>query len=86
MANEGIVDSGLLARAPRQTADDRLVVLVGGIATAAPEMTLHEIATQLETMRERTHCGGTRWHPSSVRNLLSRARQIGVALPIDATR
>jgi hypothetical protein len=30
-------------------------------------------------MRERTPRGGTRWHPSSVRHLLARAEQLGLA-------
>ena len=41
-------------------------------------MTLQQIAAQLEGMRERTPRGGTRWHPSSVRNLLLQAERLGV--------
>ena len=51
---------------------------MGGIAAAAPGMTLQQIAAQLEGMRERTPRGGTRWHPSSVRNLLLQAERLGV--------
>jgi DNA invertase Pin-like site-specific DNA recombinase len=83
LTKEGIVEAGLLARAPPQTADNRLVVLIGGIAAAAPDMTLHQIAAQLEHMRERTPRSGTRWHPSSVRNLLCRARELGLAHPVN---
>ena len=78
LAAEGIVEQGLLERAPPQSGDDRLVRLVGAIAAAAPGMTLQQIATQLEGMRERTPRGGTRWHPSSVRNLLLQAERLGV--------
>lgn len=78
LATEGIVEQGLLGRAPPPTGSDRLVRLVGGIAAAAPEMTLQQIATQLEGMRERTPRGGTRWHPSSVLNLLRQAERLGV--------
>ncbi len=79
LAAEGIVETTLLSRARRQGGDDRLVRLVAGIEAAAPDRTLQQIATQLEAMRERTPRGGTRWHPSSVKHLLSRAEQIGLA-------
>jgi hypothetical protein len=72
---EKIVEPELIERAPRQPADDRLIVLVAGIAAAAPERTLQQIASQLEAMHERTPRGGTRWHPSSVRNLLIQAER-----------
>ena len=78
LANEGIVESTLLARARRRTSDDRLVRLVANIAAAAPERTLQQIASQLETMRERTPRGGTRWHPSSVKHLLTQAERLGL--------
>jgi hypothetical protein len=66
LVSEGIVEAKLLDRAPRQPGDDRLIRLVAGIAAAAPDRTLQQIAAQLEAMRERTPRGGTRWHPSSV--------------------
>jgi DNA invertase Pin-like site-specific DNA recombinase len=75
---EKIIEPHLLERAPRQPADDRLVVLVAGITAAAPQRTLQQIAAQLETMRERTPRGGTRWHPSSVRHLLIQAERKGL--------
>ena len=79
LVTEGIVEASLIGRAPRQPGDDRLVRLVAGIAAAAPDRTLQQIAAQLEAMRERTPRGGTRWHPSSVRHLLgaSGAARIG---------
>lgn len=79
LAGEGIVEASLLGRARRQRGDDRLLRLVAGIKGAAPERTLQQIAAQLESMRERTPRGGTRWHPSSVRHLLGRAAQLGLA-------
>ena len=85
LAREGIVEAGLLGRARRQGGDDRLVRLVAGIKAAAPGRTLQQIATQLEAMRERTPRGGTRWHPSSVRHLLGRAEQLGLAGTAAAT-
>jgi hypothetical protein len=51
---------------------------VAGIAAAAPDRTLQQIASQLEGMHERTPRGGTRWHASSVRHLLQRAHRIGL--------
>jgi len=89
LAAEKIVESELLDPAPRKPAADRLVVLVAGIASAAPDRTLQQIASQLEGMRERTPRGGTRWHASSVRHLLQRAERLGLlgapspALPSD---
>ena len=72
LVTEGIVEASLLDRARLQTGDDRLVRLVAGIKAAAPDRTLQQIAAQLETMHERTPRGGTRWHPSSVKHLLSK--------------
>ncbi len=76
LAAEGIVEPSLLDRAQRQQGDDRLVRLVAGIKAAAPDRTLQQIAAQLEAMRERTPRGGTRWHPSSVKQLLVRAARL----------
>ena len=78
LAAEKIVEPDLLEPAPRKPAGDRLVVLVAGIASAAPDRTLQQIASQLEAMRERTPRGGTRWHASSVRQLLQRAERLGL--------
>ena len=78
LVGEKIVEPELLDPAPRKPAGDRLVVLVAGIASAAPDRTLQQIASQLEGMRERTLRGGTRWHASSVRHLLRRAEHLGL--------
>src|SRR3984957_17335818 len=75
----GIIEAHVLDRAPRQQGDDRLIRLGGGVAAAAPDRTLQQIAAQLEAMRERTPRGGTRWHPSSVKHLLGRAEKLGLA-------
>jgi len=37
---------------------------------------LQQIASQLEAMRERTPRGGTRWHRSSVQQLLAKAERL----------
>ena len=76
---EGIAEAELLERAKPQPGDGRLVRLVAGIAAAAPERTLQQIAAQLEAMNERTPRGGTRWHPSSVKHLLGKAEKLGLA-------
>jgi hypothetical protein len=78
LAAEGIIETTLLGRARQQRGDDRLVRLVAGIKAAAPDRTLQQIASQLEGMRERTPRGGTRWHASSVKHLLSRAERLSV--------
>jgi DNA invertase Pin-like site-specific DNA recombinase len=86
LADEGILEVSLLDRAPPQQSDDRLVRLVAGIKGAAPDRTLQQIAAQLETMREHTPRGGTRWHPSSVKHLLARAEHLGLSgtMPVPA--
>ena len=78
LVDEGIVEPAVVGRAQRAAGDDRLVRLVANIAAAAPGHTLQQIASQLEAMRERTPRGGTRWHPSSVKHLLTRAEQLGI--------
>lgn len=78
LVDEGIVEPAVVGRAQRAAGDDRLVRLVANIAAAAPGHTLQQIASQLEAMRERTQRGGTRWHPSSVKHLLTRAEQLGI--------
>ena len=42
------------------------------------DLTLREIAAQLERLHERTPRGGTKWSPSSVKNLIDRARRSGL--------
>ncbi len=51
LATEGIVDAALLGCARQQRGNDRLVRLVAGIKTAAPDRTLQRITSQLEAMR-----------------------------------
>jgi hypothetical protein len=54
--------------------------LVAGIAIADPDLSLHEIASQLELMRERMPRGGRQWAASSVKSLLDQARRLGLAV------
>ncbi len=51
------------------------MTLIAGIHSSNPELALREIANQLERLHERTPRGGTKWAPSSVKNLLDRARK-----------
>ena len=72
---EHLADHGLLKKSPPRLPEDRLMTLVAGIHASNPELTLREIATQLERLHERTPRGGSKWSPSSVKNLLDRARR-----------
>lgn len=78
MVSEGMVDNALLRKSPPRPPEDRLMTLVAGIHSSNPELTLREIAGQLERLRERTPRGGTKWAPSSVKNLIDRARRSGL--------
>jgi DNA invertase Pin-like site-specific DNA recombinase len=79
MVRENLADAGLLKKAARRPASDRLLTLVAGIAIADPGKSLREIAAQLERMREKTPQGGTKWSASSVKSLLDRAARLGLA-------
>ncbi|MDQ2106102.1 recombinase family protein [Azospirillum isscasi] len=75
---EGLADRGLLDKVPSVRGDDRLMVLVAGIARANPTLSLRAIGAQLEAMRETTPRGGRTWAAASVKNLLDRARVQGL--------
>ena len=68
LVRERMAAADLIKRSPRRPPEDRLMTLVAGIAIADPELTLREIAAQLEKMRERTPRGGRQWAASSVRS------------------
>ena len=65
-------------RAGRRETDDRLPAIVAAIKGADPGITLQAICERLESMRERTPRGRTRWQPSSVKMLLERAERLGL--------
>ena len=75
---ERLADANLLERTPRRPPEDRLMMMVAGIAMANPEMSLRAIGAQLEAMRERTPRGGRQWAASSVKNLLDQAEKLGI--------
>lgn len=66
---------GLLRKSPPRLPEDRLMTLVAGIHASNPDQTLREIASQLERLHQRTPRSGSKWSPSSVKNLLDRARR-----------
>ena len=78
MVSEGMADAALLRKSPPRLPEDRLMRLVVGIHSSNQNLTLREIAGQLEKLHERTPRGGTKWSPSSVKNLLDRARRSGL--------
>jgi len=75
---EHMADPSLLKKSPPRLPEDRLMTLVAGIHSSNPDLTLREIAAQLDRLHERTPRGGTKWSPSSVKNLIDRARRSGL--------
>ena len=75
---ERLADPALLQKSPPRLPEDRLMTLVAGIHSSNPDLTLREIAGQLERLHERTPRGGSKWSPSSVKNLVDRARRSGL--------
>jgi DNA invertase Pin-like site-specific DNA recombinase len=78
MVAEAMADPALLRKSPPRLPEDRLMTLVAGIHSSNVDLTLREIAGQLERLHERTPRGGTKWSPSSVKNLIDRARRSGL--------
>lgn len=79
LVRQKLVDAAVLKRSAQKTLDDRLMTLIAGIHASNPELTLAEIGAQLERLHERTPRGGSKWSPSSVKNLLDRAKGLGLA-------
>ncbi|MDI5925235.1 recombinase family protein [Rhizobium leguminosarum] len=78
MVREKLAEPELLARSPRRPPEDNLMKVVAAIAIADPDLSLREIAAQLDQMHERPPRGGRKWQPSSVRALLDEARRFGL--------
>ncbi|MCZ4093425.1 recombinase family protein [Sinorhizobium psoraleae] len=78
MVREKLAEPELLARSPRRPAEHQLMRLVAAIAIADPNLSLRDIAAQLDQMHERPPRGGRKWQPSSVRALLEEARRFGL--------
>jgi DNA invertase Pin-like site-specific DNA recombinase len=81
LVRERMAETELLQRSPRRPPEDRLMTLVAGIAIADPDLSLRDIAVQLERMRERTPRGSRQWAASSVKSLLDQARRLGLVVP-----
>ncbi|GAC1045935.1 recombinase family protein [Rhizobium sp. No.120] len=78
MVREKLAEAVLLARSPRRPPEDHLMKLVAAIAIADPNLSLREIAAQLDQMGERPARGGRKWQASSVRALLDEAHRFGL--------
>ncbi len=78
LVSEHLADPDLLRKSPPRLPEDRLMTLVAGMHASNSSLTLREIAAQLERLHERTPRGGTKWSPSSVKNLIDRARRSGL--------
>lgn len=88
---DGLLEKEVLGRSPRRDGDDRLLALVAGIKSAAPDITLEGICQRLDAIREPTpreaakpqsmRSRGDRkplWQVSSVKMLLDRAEARGL--------
>ena len=82
---EHLAESTLLKRASPQPPEDRLMTLVAGISQSNPDLSLRDIAGQLERLHERTPRGSAKWSASSVKNLLDRARRLGLVAELPAS-
>lgn len=78
LVRERLAEKALLARSPRRAPEDDLMKLVAVIAIADPELSLRDIAAQLDQMGERPVRGGKKWQPSSVRDLRDEAHCHGL--------
>jgi len=82
LVQEKMADPALLRKAGRRPPEDRIMTLIAGIAISNPALSLRDIASQVEKMRERTPRGGLQWKASSVQFQLERARRLGLAVPV----
>lgn len=81
LVSEKVAEPTLLDRSPRRPPEDRLMALVTGIALSNPELSLRDIAQQLDRMGQRPPRGGRHWATSSVKALLDRASRLGLVVP-----
>ncbi len=78
MARAKLAENDLLARSPRRAPEDHLMQLVAAIAIADPDLSLREIAAELDKLGERPKGGARKWITSSVRDLLDEAHRFGL--------
>jgi hypothetical protein len=80
LVSEGIVEATLRDCAPRQQSDDRLLRLVSPVSGRLRLIAHYSRSPHsLEAMRGCSPRVETRWHPSSVEHLLTRAEKLGFA-------
>lgn len=66
LVSEGLADPRLILPSPRRLPEDRLMMLITGIANAKPDLTLRASPHGSKGMHERTRRGSSRWAASSV--------------------
>lgn len=76
LISEGLAEQALLERKRTGRRDDRLLMIVAGIAGGNPQLSLRGIAARLQEMNVRTARGNAEWSASSVKVLLDRARAL----------
>ncbi|MEO0762974.1 MAG: hypothetical protein AAFZ09_14425, partial [Pseudomonadota bacterium] len=75
LVQDGFLPAEVMERGPRGAENDGLVELVAAVWSALPSPSLSACARHLQAQHVLTPRGGFRWSPSSVRNLLERARE-----------
>jgi hypothetical protein len=84
LISEGLADKNLLTAAPRRpdwrklTARKRAVEMAAVIVSGRPQITLAEIAMELQRFRVLPPRGGREWAVSSVKALLDEGRAAGM--------
>jgi DNA invertase Pin-like site-specific DNA recombinase len=78
LVRQRLADPALLRKSPQRLPEERLMTLIAGIHASNPDLTLRDIAVQLERLHERTPRGNAKWSASSVKNLLDRAKVVGL--------
>lgn len=78
MVRAKLAENDLLARSPRRAPEDHLMQLVAAIAIADPDLSIREIAAELDKLGERPKGGTRKWLTSSVRDLLDEAHRFGL--------
>lgn len=78
LVRDGLADGKILHRSPRRSANEELITLVAALSRSPENRTLEAIAKALTEMHQPTPRGRLKWHVSSVKNLLDRARELGL--------
>lgn len=78
MVREKLVEPELIARSPRRPPEAHLMKLVAGIAIADPDLSLRDIAAQLDQMRGRRRVGAVNGNRPPSGHSWRRARRFGL--------